>query len=409
MRFLRRGAKLLGILLCLFLVYNVLDERLAPGFDNLFQVDNINERDNGFIAAAGIAAPKEQDIFAYGKQSLKWTENERSQPHQDEITYSDNVALDCWVMQVASSSQSCADEQMLTQTIQANQLLLTRYLSLYEYSRFVDQISGWHNGQLLINLHRLYLAQLSLLARQNPTDALTRWMADTRYWQRVIADRQGFVGKAVVLVIYGANLQFLPVLIQAHPDLALQYKTELYTITDVPVFGEGGWDIAATMRAEYAMLGLLEKQEPTLSSIFFYKPNATRNKLYYYTQDLITLSQKPAAEFVSFKKTIANPYDEPVWKKMSYNAIGNLVFEGIWPGINLLSAMHNNRAQLKMLKLYIEAKSQNIPASAMQQFIGASDVARNPLTNQPFLWDEPRYSIYFIVDETNGKRREILY
>ena len=126
---------------------------------------------------------------------------------------------------------------------------------------------------------------------------------------------------------------------------------------------------------------------------------------------MVWLSQQKIEDFEKAKKKIDQKYpNDNIWQKLFYNAVGNFIL-GISDTVPYtIRSYHVTYSHARMLILYIDAKSQNIPPSDMAEFINKSEKKFwNPLTGKPFKWNSESKSIYFVRPNSDGGRREIFY
>ena len=421
----------LTLLLCIigWLAFNSIDEELAPGIEGFFYEEAIDETKNGLVVLAGMTAPAKNNPHSFGQKALEQLntasldsflqgEDPTRTIEPNELSFIGESRFGCWISQTKlplRNRQPCASKKELLQMIADNKTLLERYRSLQRYPRFVDNLNGWENGQLLVNINELFLAKLALSASQGGAEkALKQWIADTKHWQRVIEDKQSMVGKAIVMLVHRSNLEFLPALLQNRAHLARKYKSELLSLLTAPAFGKGGWNMISTMQAEYANITMMNSMADNISTIMrmlFYRNNATQNKFYYFAKDMVELSQKPASRFALAQKAMNAQYQiDPLWKQLIYNPIGNLIVYGISGGSSLIESRHRAVTYSRMLALYVRAKSRRISSRSMPSFItNSGKESQNPLTEKPFEWNSTRKSLSFDAPGIRGLHSEIFF
>lgn len=433
--FILGAISIIGLAAALFAVWyliNLRDEKLSEGFNEFFFKDEISESENGLFAFYGLSAPIGKDIYRYGKD-LFYKKITYEDADKEKIDFKgDHKSLKCWRTQngkkeALENNELCAKKEDILKMLKDNQLLVKRYNSLRNYSRFADyDIGGYNNGGLLIQINVLLLANMAV--EKDGAKALKTWVDNIKYIQKVVSDKQTMVGKSIFLALYNMNINFLPVLIEKHPNL-LKKKNHLDQINQVlsaPAFGKDGWNIASTMRAEYEIIKLLNKEVDSrfskplkntflfLRGFSFYKPNATKNKFFELSKDMVWLSEQTASSFKNGKHKLDSKYsyDKNKLTVYLYNSIGKFIIYGMYSGGDLILSMHSIKSRMVMLKLYIDAKKQGITKENMRDFIEKSDKAYyNPLTDKPFEWDKKSGSIYFTITDSVGRstRHEAVY
>jgi hypothetical protein len=206
------------------------------------------------------------------------------------------------------------------------------------------------------------------------------------------------------MIAYGINLNVLPVILENDPALLPVHKDKIIAVLDYDFMTT--WDVAGMMRADfnwqYSVFSLTDDGNIKL------KKNDTRNKMYQIAKDTIELSKLPAKQIPeAFEKLYAQYRCELEFRCLHYNPAGNIMLSGELNGAQLFVNGHKKTAYQRMLLLWIEAKSQNLPASSMVDFVRRAPENRyNPLTGAPFSWDEKSDSIYY---EWQSNRTELYY
>ncbi len=210
----------------------------------------------------------------------------------------------------------------------------------------------------------------------------------------------------------GMSLRNLPVILNENPALLKSYKEKLQNVL-TPLSPEF-YNISALMRAQYDSYNAVYVISENMDQYnylpqLFVKPDAARNKFYYFALDMLDLSKKPAAELVAEKEKISKKYSGLISLADLYNPIG-----GIFGNLQLMTVaeyitgffihIHKQDAYVRMLNLYLEIVTQKIPKDKIADFI-ASDANknyRNPFTEKPFNYDEKGNRIFYsLPDEEN--------
>ncbi|MBY0354196.1 MAG: hypothetical protein K2Q12_00530 [Rickettsiales bacterium] len=409
---------LILLLIIWFIASSFYEETLDPNFNNFFHTDApVPDEQNGYLALSGIDAPNEAKMVEYGR-----TISERYKQMPENYSYIVNNqggnSLNCWISPKSSPDKStnntCITAEKLTQLLAENAVFLKNYRSLYRFSRFQrNQLGDILFGSDLIRVHELSLAQLVLTANQgNAQNAMAGWIADTQFIQRLMPDKASMIDKAIFLVLYAMNIEAYPLIAsQLTPEQLAGYKPQLYAIFDTPAFGAIGWDVAATMRWEkefiFPLLDDTIKGDAELSQLKIrpfasYKPQATRNGFYEFAHDLVELSQTTPAEMAQKDSEMREKYNR---KKLEnnmvtfflYNTPGKLFLSGVYAWQDLLLTATNNFSRRQLLKLYTEARIARISAGQMKQFL-ATSLIKNPLTSQPFKYDEAKQLLSVVID-----------
>lgn len=509
------GFTLIGVMV----IANWQDEALEPGVADFFDTPPVEDKDNGYIAYAGLNAPAWEDSFLFGQKYLTdrgiydyWftLEFKAGKLHEAinarEFTDADRLAvlqalvdtkpnkkippnlladrtvftnfiranygtneypegvflsdlyprlpdnhplkfyqlsvsqfghhfkgvpqlLTCWSNQPwriagRKSSSSCASANTLRTMIHDNQLLLDRYAALANYSHFVERnfplypakhLDHGESTELLLPLQQLTSAKMALDASEgNAEEALKTWLRTMRMVQRMRAGQWSINMQGTLNAIYHRNAITLPLILEhMMPAQIKAHQAELNTVLDVPTFGTGGWDMAATMRVEATSIYEWKKEfletrqrvdelENTADDIasaikfYLYLPNATLNKFYHHSQEMIELaSTSPSVSSKIFKSKVEEMRSR--YKKswlVLYNPTGKRIESDLVEYEYLIPSAQTNTAYLQMLKLYVDARVKQVPLTDMPQFVTNSPI-HNPLADAAFQWDAATNSIYF--------------
>lgn len=210
----------------------------------------IPDKNNSLYPIIGFNAPSNiQDIHEFGlnlvnKTLDKCLDADRKYLSLDtkllqidnELTFNaDADKLHCWLNNDNSTKSKCSksnkevcySESELRKAVIDNTILLARHEQLKKYTKFDNKALFAQNAGLLINTHRLFLANNRLNLDQGHEGALRLLIQDLEY-HRTLMNQQGtMIDKAIKLVLYNLSLEQLEYAITRHTDVALKYKTEI--------------------------------------------------------------------------------------------------------------------------------------------------------------------------------------
>lgn len=415
----------LRMILCFLAVCSLsllFDQKLDPGIAGLYTRKPVDDRYNAAIAFAGLDAPEGQDMFVYGRNRINGRIADSIVILNDlnHLTFrGDGVSFHCWTGGPSPKDKEtpCATADQIRTIVVSNALLLERYHQILDLGRYYEaNIGEGGNGTLWLKLSDLELARLSLLAHEGKVDeAMDEWKKGFLFYKRAASDYHTLVTQAVIAIHQGKYLTILPHLIDT-PELARRHGNGVHAVLSYEPFGPEGWNVRALSLAEMAMFDLEEKDETfkTLRGPFshmVYKPNALRNDFYFFAKEMIEWTGQSGPAFFAEKSNIMSKYRVPasIWRTF-YNPIGYLLLSGILQGHELYTNAHLQNAYRIMLTLYVDALAAEIKLEDMRSFINAAPKDRqNPLTEQPFLWDSEKQTIYFLHPETGERNKEITY
>jgi hypothetical protein len=413
------------------------DEKLNPDIAAFAHTEPFNPEDNVYVAWAGLYAPADvQDIYDYG---LKVISGEIEWDEENALLFQgDRSLFSCHGQQRPQKKEDepCANADDIREAYELNRQLITRYKTFYRYGR--HDMAGKVNipsarGQGIISMHRLFAAYWPLLAEAGHGDeALEAWVEDTVFLQKVLGESHTLVEHAIWMVIYGINLDVLPVILEKNPALISKWEERLTALLEKDIASPDIWRnvmrgeylffehvLDIQMRANFKVIkNELPEAEGTPAFLYkiAFKQNMTRNRIYEWGQSMIWLSRQPATDFDKQQESLEHrfpPY--PVWTDNPFllpfdrNVIGSLLIGGMTKGTELIRHSHVHNARSRMLILYMRAKAQGALPDSVQAFIEASgESLYDPFTGKPFRWDAQKKSIYFINSRADN-RFEVYY
>ncbi|MGN7437189.1 MAG: hypothetical protein ACTHOO_01000 [Alcanivorax sp.] len=420
------------ILIILYVGVNLFDPPLSPDFDQYFYKENVDPSENGAVFLQGINAPEGQDLFEFA--TLIWdTKPERTEPFYNPNTEEElklvtlteftpnNLTFECWTSQDYEPDEHsvCATEEQIREALTENALIMDRYTLLWPYKRFYhDTLYGFARGQEMIQINDLRNAQLALMARDGHADkALDIWVRRQNFLNMVMADGQNLVFKAIIMINYSRNLHVLPIIAsRADQETLNAHKDALDSALNVPIFGDDGFDIRATLSSEYFTVFEAEElmqymrhpnYQKRATSFLMYRKNATANQFLTHAKNVLNATQLPLENMLptvlASQKTF---YPEISFLNMLYNPVGKLILGGTVRGAELFDNRIAQIMHARMLRLYIDAKSHGIGADDMPAFMHQTrDRYINDYTNKPFNWDAEKHEIYFNQGRDEFTRR----
>jgi len=289
--------------------------------------------------------------------------------------------------------------QQLNQWISGNTLLLTRYHSRFEYSRFIDVPGSGASGEF-IREQQLFLAYLVSVSHAHPEGALQEWLKNAIFLKKALADQTTLMSRSVLMVMYQQTQKVLPTLLAADPSLAAKYQPQLADI--LAPFGPREMNIVANTKAE----------ERALAPVITKLTPGGQAKFKQFWQDEITLAQtqtthiseasdafhakyaNPKLPATITKETVTNTPPQDLAKALGEDAYVNLILAGIAEGADLFKAMEALDARNRILNLYVQMKVQTITPDKVGAFIQAAAL-HDPFTDKPFAYDAAKHLIYF--------------
>ena len=257
------------------------------------------------------------------------------------------------------------DAIKITALVRDNSFLLHRYDRLLDHKHFVNlPYALAANGQFFIEIHRLYLAKAMLDRQAKPDHAARAWLKDARFLKQAMTDENGFVTRAILILMYGQCQRIMPFIFD-DPRVVKKYKTELLDV--LSNFGP------RQMNMHNIFLGESRVIMP-FAALF-----GDKQQLQYYhlAQDFIHVAYVPASQFVMEKDKFLDIYsfdhafyqNVGDWLHPIQSFITNLLISGIAKSVELVRNMHGLDARNRALNLYVRMKANGVPPSRYEEFV----------------------------------------
>ena len=380
---------------------------------------------------AGLDAPKEiGNFYEYGRQRIifhaaRWAKYKRKIPvpyvHDvPQIEYSlfkpyepieklefdanEIYNWDCLYNEpLKLDTPDCPSMDEVLALRQRNSVLWQRFLSLGDYKtfsmpdHFIDRTYSAQNIMKLARLHAVHL--LDIQAKGYSEKAMEEWVRYMTIYKQMVHNHSTMVGKAIFLILFKTHMNALESLIYNDPQLAVTHNDAIRKaiyIDSVLQFQAGqliadDWRIISP--SFLPTMGMTSHHKKELLSCFNQNQKlAELPAAEYFNQENIRICE---AEFRSdFTKQIRDSFLEPGF--FVTNLVFGLLIGGVIKGEELIGSMHRNIADIQMANAGIELIRQNIqPQDVQTQLNNMSKNLWNPITEEPFLWDESNGWIYY--------------
>lgn len=287
-----------------------------------------------------------------------------------------------------------------------NTEMLRRYELLHTFPRYTEPLDYGFSAPFpmfspLRNLQRVKFLQLATKASQGDVaGALAGIQEDAEFWRFIAQNSRTLISKLIALASLNTDFRFAAEL-GASRHLG---KKELTIVQDIlRPFSDGEVSLSGTLRGEarYVQRGLELTYRQTLKpwglGNLFFKPNATKNRMYSDFQEFIRLAELTPRMFaVEAKKGEADKTRiRLIGIPFLYNPAGEFlgVIGHSAPGFNdLIEKGHNLEGLRRLALLKVRARAENVPQERMQQFLNAhANELGNPYTGAAMTW-EPKKS-----------------
>ena len=300
------------------------------------------------------------------------------------------------------TKSECATAQDVKDYIATNKIIWERFRRVPDYGHYSVAPRPLGSGfRDPYQLAQLKAAEIAVMAREGTADdAFTEWARYMRLYRQMGAARDTMVLKAVVILMIDRHLELFETLINLHPELAVMRAAEIDALLTP---ADGLMTVDNMMADDLALL------EPVMLWQLG-KVNAIRNDLHECVEDFGALARVPVHEY---------PYGEEdslcalqnmngVYSILSYallqpgafvpNIIQALTVGGVLKGQELVGAIKQREAQVRMMQLAMAMIREGVTAADAPAYVAAApEELRNPVRREPFMWDVATRELYYMT------------
>jgi hypothetical protein len=402
-------------------VYKYYYPDLNPESVKFFITDKerVSDQDNVAFAIIGLNAPPEtenihlfglnlvnQALLRYSDGDGKHMSLDASLPKiENELKLNADMGrLNCWVNRTVQDSENCYSSDELADVVSNNKILLDRHEELKAYRKYSPFVMFSRNGQLLINVHKLYLADIrhSLSSGGGP-EAFNALIKDMQYRKMILSQPGTWIDKAISLVMYGLSFNQFEHAMTEYTDVVIGYDKGL--IDSMSDLSMGDFNIDGVFREEFSMLNSalcvdekLGLKTPDLCQTGFedndinvnYIMNSYYEKYIIYKHmtaldidGLITRCElQPKFSKVDFYFGMAIHF--PI---LTTYAPYKLFEAGSEKGCTMMIMFKLKIAKFRQSKVYLDVKRNKISEENINDYLQTT-AERDYLTGLPFIYDE---------------------
>jgi hypothetical protein len=326
------------------------------------------------------------------------------------INDSDWKNLDCLYDIHEQKNEECASFSDWKEYIQQNKIMWDRFNRVPDFGDVFEPTPQLIGGRItnIIPLAELKAAHIIYLAENGRTRmAMYEWARFMDLYREMAASRGGFIFKAMIAVIINQHYKALEKLLYNAPDLGKIYKAETIEVlkNDGPIF-----------RDPYMLSDDLGYIEPIIP--YFGNLNAIKNDFYECIVGFKALAETPhdVFPFTNNNIVVCPMHEEkgaleefvfyPIIKSGHFipNATYALILGGMLKGHELIENFKIMQVRFRLAQLGVQILSNEITASEVESYIKSVPASlQNPITLQPFEWDNANQSVYF--DHPDGNTR----
>jgi len=391
---------------------------------------NVNDSENMLYSMVALDAPKSvEDIHAFGMNQVEAVLEEMScLDAADDYGKSyfsrvenalkldvDGSKLTCWLSKVQDKDDGCYTLVELGEVVKTNELLLKRYEGLASYEKFDANIHTGRNGQLLISLHKLYLANIRSTIQSD--ESINRLLKDLMH-KRILLSQDGtWIEKAISLVIYGLSLNQLEYFLVTYPGVAMKYEGDINrAISDLSV---DEFNVDGVFRKEFDVLneilcleerlgftdsqacfseargGFLAGEEFVLNdfhNVYLEHKDIMQMGLDDMMRQCNSLDDWSDTEF--FIDTFVHLPIFPT--QMTYS----LMLGGMLKACEMMANFKIKAAKLRQLRVYLSINAKGLEGESIKEYL-ETESERDLLTDLPFVYDNNKNSLEFPLEVSN--------
>ena len=388
----------------------------------------VRDSENMLYSMVALDAPKNvEDIHSFGLKQVETVLEKLANSGVDDYGKSwfpklegalkldmDSSKLICWLGKVQEKNDGCYTLVELRQVIKRNELLLERYESLSNYERIDANIHTGRNGQLLINLHKLYLANIRSTIQSN--ESINRLLKDLKHKRMFLSQDGTWIEKAISLVLYGLSLNQMEYLLVEHPDAAIKYENDIHRVLS---------DLSVD---EFNIDGVFRKEFDVINEIFCLEENLGvsdcqqclpkgRGLLVggsYVLNDFysVYLEHKKIME-TSIEDMRVQCKSNDNWGKKDFfidalvhlpifpvKTTYSLMLGGMLKGCEMMINFKVKSAKLRQLRVYLNIKSRNLDGELVRVYL-ETESERDLLTGFSFVFDDEKNTLEFPEEVSN--------
>lgn len=374
--------------------------------------ETIPAKENAYFAFVGLhAADPAADINDVGRAMLAdYLETIHEDPHLEEYKFPSKLQVMgqprqlCQPLTAACLRTSADLAAQIRQAEQDNALLLDRYYSLYNYSRFHEMAPAHGSSPLLSygsTLHYLVSARIALQASEGQREAALEALArDTAFWRVILRDGY-MLSKTVATRMLMGNVQQLSDILST--EAPLSDGEQAYVDQILAPLNDTDRDLAPSIRREFCIYGnsiapgfnngVQESRRSRgtegrwrpvgdflLSGLF--RPNHTMN-----------LAQERATALIAGDSEPRHFGDS--WWDYAYNPAGKYLVYDFAPDASTFQPrrdrLNDLDGLLRLVSLQWMVKRESLRAEDIPAFLQANEaLSHNPATGQRIQWNQTR-------------------
>ena len=409
------GVVALSLVLILALVsINLFDEDIDPNLKKILSSNELDIPDsqNAFFSMVALTAPAGEDIHNAGIRAVNEYQKSRDEAGasgretlddllgSDALEFAGDFGEACFPKKGPPCMRfCCASRTALTKLTDANQELLRRYESLYEYPYYHESSETFFGLSDVLRIHRLKLAEVADSFTEGKTnEALQAIQKDIGFWRRLLGSEMNAIMYSVVGIAISNNLNLLSESLLT----AKLTDSDRRLIQDVLLpLTDAEKSVHGVMVAEIRQLHKFNRRLPNSyaelapgiqSSVLqeivvqiFYRPNATLN-----------FSYSEFARMIRDRDSLPYPADSSYWTsdreldaaEYLYNPIGKIITDWVRRYPFALDASFRADARYRLIELQLKLRDSEIPESKVNEFLVAAPAYfTNPFTGEKIQWE----------------------
>ncbi|MGH1456329.1 MAG: hypothetical protein ACRBDI_06075 [Alphaproteobacteria bacterium] len=411
------------VVLCAFHLH---DEDLTEDAKAFFTSSDIDPNKNFFVTWTGIHAPPEGDMRSFGQGVFDGSINRRDVQllrfNDDDIPYKrycerqDEYEL----YNPHYEETACYSDDDIKLLLDKNQKIISRLERLYAETDQLNVNMGGRTNVGYISWQDV-IAMQGLLCRKwigqsengEGKQAIESWVTSTRAIKYIMNGQLNFVDQTILQIIYSRNIYCIPTILEKDTSLINTYGDQLIDILNFNYLEQR--NVLKMLQAHGSFMKEFEVSDSFILR-FFYQSNRAKNKYYNGSLDILNLSRVAPSDINSEALKLKKKYECSIYQASNcllYSLILNRYFLKFEQDGEMFLSAAMTTAQQKATVLWIKAHMQNISQDEIAGFLqNTSSELFDPISNQPFYWDEERKSIYhniYYIEDGTHQQRDLVY
>jgi len=400
-----------------FAANRLLDEPVSPAQAALLAADNVPDRRNAAVGLLGLAAPRGADFMQHGVRVKEMYA--RNSPYEHIVDSVrgpralrptvENQQIICWLDPGLPLSGDCLPFDRAPAVLEENREILERYKSLYALAGY--SAAGGYDFDAASVLAKLAVAEMQLYLRKGDAESAYReWRRALSFAKGNLRGTDGWVGKAMGLVMLGTTLPFLDPLLLADPAVARRHRAELLDVLRPD--GVAAINPDGIARSEFRLLSRAFERPPVRVpnagvdrihwlAYHFGQKNRALNRYAAFAPEYAASLSLSWGEMEKESERLRKKHVFPGALEFILDPFGSALYaqfvDGLLKAPVMLLQVHAKDGQFRLATLLVRLINENVRDADIPAFLRAAGPGYyDPFSAAPARWDPKDRKIYFV-------------